>query len=87
MQNIRYHPEQYRYENQNGRHDSIKLIVNSIKYWLSPFCFTGLCGEDSTRCPEGMCLSGDEKCDGKVHCSDGSDEPITCGKLETEKVN
>ncbi len=44
----------------------------------------GLCGEDAIRCPEGTCLSADERCDGQVHCSDGSDEPITCGKFETD---
>lgn len=44
---------------------------------------TGLCGEDGIRCPEGTCLSAGERCDGQVHCSDGSDEPITCGRFET----
>ncbi|KAG7242399.1 hypothetical protein INR49_023264 [Caranx melampygus] len=41
----------------------------------------GQCGESSTRCPDGTCLSPEEKCDGQVHCSDGSDEPITCGNV------
>ena len=33
------------------------------------------------RCPEGTCLSAGERCDRQMHCSDGSDEPITCGKI------
>lgn len=47
---------------------------------MSPL--TGLCHEDGMRCPEGTCLSAGEICDGQVHCSDGSDEPITCGRSE-----
>lgn len=26
-----------------------------------------------------MCLSAPDLCNGEVHCSDGSDEPVTCG--------
>ncbi|XP_029301026.1 low-density lipoprotein receptor-like [Cottoperca gobio] len=41
----------------------------------------GLCDVDGMRCPEGKCLSAEERCDGIIHCSDGSDEPITCGRI------
>lgn len=37
------------------------------------------------RCPDGTCLSAEERCDGQMHCSDGSDEPITCGKVQTDR--
>lgn len=42
---------------------------------------TGQCGKGGMRCPEGTCLSAEERCDGQFHCSDGSDEPITCGRF------
>lgn len=47
-------------------------------------CFfpPGLCSEGSIRCPEGTCLPAEEQCDGTFHCSDESDEPITCGTLD-----
>lgn len=41
---------------------------------------TDLCGESGFQCPDGTCLSAEDRCDGQVHCSDGSDEPITCGR-------
>lgn len=40
-----------------------------------------MCGEDSWRCPQGTCLTARDFCNGEVHCSDGSDEPVTCGRL------
>ncbi|XP_034457666.1 prolow-density lipoprotein receptor-related protein 1-like isoform X7 [Hippoglossus hippoglossus] len=40
-----------------------------------------VCVEGGMRCPDGTCLSPEERCDGQVHCLDGSDEPITCGRI------
>ena len=60
----------------------VKRWKNDQVLIVSPL--TGLCGEAGIRCPEGTCLSAEERCDGQVHCSDGSDEPITCGRLDTD---
>ncbi|XP_008323120.1 low-density lipoprotein receptor-related protein 2-like isoform X2 [Cynoglossus semilaevis] len=38
------------------------------------------CVENNVWCSDGTCLSPDKRCDGQSHCSDGSDEPITCGR-------
>lgn len=43
-----------------------------------------MCDKDSISCPKGTCLSSEKRCDGQVHCSDGSDEPITCGRFEMD---
>lgn len=48
---------------------------------------TDLCGENGFQCPDGTCLSAEDRCDGEVHCSDGSDEPITCGKFKIDSIN
>ncbi|XP_052368354.1 low-density lipoprotein receptor-related protein 1B-like isoform X10 [Oncorhynchus keta] len=39
----------------------------------------------AVRCPGGVCLTEDERCDGKLQCSDGSDEPSTCGRTCSEE--
>ncbi|XP_058473588.1 low-density lipoprotein receptor-related protein 2-like isoform X1 [Solea solea] len=39
----------------------------------------GVCGEGSVQCPDGTCLSPEKRCDGQLQCSDGRDEPVTCG--------
>ncbi|XP_062414865.1 low-density lipoprotein receptor-related protein 2-like isoform X2 [Pungitius pungitius] len=41
----------------------------------------GPCGPDGVRCPEGRCLGAAERCDGTARCSDGRDEPVTCGRV------
>lgn len=46
--------------------------------------FPDVCGEDSRRCPEGTCVSARELCNGETTCSDGSDEPVTCGKSKMD---
>lgn len=40
-----------------------------------------MCNAGGVRCPDGTCVSPAERCDGEMHCSDGSDEPMTCGKI------
>lgn len=42
-------------------------------------CVPGHCGDLNVRCLNGTCLTLRERCDGVAQCSDGRDEPITCG--------
>lgn len=47
---------------------------------LEHVCWTsGPCGDLNVRCPNGTCLPLRERCDGVAQCSDGRDEPVTCG--------
>ncbi|KAM8873175.1 uncharacterized protein ACB058_004818 isoform 2-T2 [Synchiropus picturatus] len=38
------------------------------------------CEANGVQCPDGSCLPAHERCDKTVQCSDGSDEPVTCGR-------
>lgn len=38
-------------------------------------------------CDEGKCILESLMCDGEVDCTDGTDEPITCGKKSIALLN
>lgn len=46
---------------------------------------TGQCAGNAVRCPEGTCFHAAAWCDGQSHCSDGSDEPASCGRRSWEE--
>lgn len=37
------------------------------------------CGQDQFQCRTGDCIRNDQRCDGRIDCEDGSDEPSECG--------
>lgn len=38
------------------------------------------CPEGAVSCDGGKCIPDSQMCDGKADCTDGTDEPSTCGK-------
>lgn len=51
----------------------------SLGYLFVWYVNIGSCGRLKIRCPDGRCLTQREMCDGVAQCSDGRDEPQTCG--------
>lgn len=47
--------------------------------------FTGQCAGNAVRCPDGTCFPAAARCDGQSHCTDGSDEPASCGRRSREE--
>lgn len=67
--------------------------------WVAPFvlsltsalCFpsaTSTCGQNEFRCSSGRCIPAHWYCDGGTDCTDGSDEPSSCGECtDTDRHN
>lgn len=51
------------------------------------YCASVHCPSYAFRCGNGACVGGKKKCDGRIDCSDGSDENYAlCGKSKNESV-
>lgn len=58
----------------------LPCLLGNVKTSVQMF-LPGHCGDLNVRCLNGTCLTLRDRCDGVAQCSDGRDEPVTCGMV------